>query len=490
MNQTLELSDLDRLRAGVGRFFVVGLWFHLPIIAAIGLVNHSAWIAGTVVSALVAAICTAAWLSDRTGVLLRYLVSVALVTDVSLMVWLAHGPMQIDMHMYYFAGLALLTAFCDWRAIVLAAAATAVHHLGLNFLLPMAVFPDGANFGRVVLHAVIVVVETATLIWLTYYLTKLFASNQRAIAEMDEARRRETAAGAERQRLAQEASEERKRARLDMADRFEATIKRIMEQVADAAGDLRATAQSMSSTAAAATHRATSVSSVATEASASIEAVASASTRYSTSIAEIGRQVHQASEITMRTASEGDRTSKTVQNLAEAAQRIGGVLQLIQEIAGQTNLLALNATIEAARAGEAGKGFAVVASEVKLLANQTAKATDDIRGQIAAIQSETRGTADAIADICRTIGEISQISSTIATAVAEQGSTTREIADRIQQVAAGTRDVAENIDGVTIAANDTGSAAAEVLRSAEKLAQQSTVMRSEVEQFLASVRAA
>ena len=452
--------------------------------------NHTSWLAGAIVSALVAGASTAAWLADRSGMLARYLIAVALVTNVSLMVWLAHGPMQIDLHMYYFAGLALLTAFCDWRVIVLAAAATAVHHLGLNFILPMAVFPDGANFGRVVLHAVIVVVETATLIWLTYYLTKLFADNRRAIAEMAEARSREAGAAAEHQRLAQEASAERRRTRLDMADRFEATIKSIMESVADAAGDLRTTAQSMTSTAANASDRASSVSSVATEASVSVEAVASASDRYSTSIAEIGRQVSQASEITIRTATEGDRTSKTVQSLAEAAQRIGGVLQLIQEIAGQTNLLALNATIEAARAGEAGKGFAVVASEVKLLANQTAKATDEIRSQIAAIQTETRDTAGAIDAICRTIGEISDISSKIAAAVAEQRTTTREMAERIQQVASGTRNVAENLGSVTVAANDTGSAAAEVLQSAEKLARQSTVMRAEVEQFLASVRAA
>jgi methyl-accepting chemotaxis protein len=490
MTETPELSNLERLRIGVGRFFVTGLWLHLPVIAGIGLANGTSWIAGLVASALVAGICNAAWLSDRSGALPRYLIAIALVTDVSLMVWLAHGPLQIDMHMYYFAGLALLTAFCDWRVIVLAATATALHHLGLNFLLPMAVFPDGANFGRVVIHAVIVVIETATLIWLTHYLTTLFADNRRAIEEMAEARKRETSNSEEWKRLSQEASAERRRARLDMADRFEAAIKSVMEQVADAASELQVTAKSMTSTAANASDRASSVSSVASEASASIQAVAAASESYNTSIAEIGRQVHQASEITTRTASEGDRTSKTVRSLADAAQRIGGVLQLIQEIAGQTNLLALNATIEAARAGDAGKGFAVVASEVKLLANQTAKATDDIRTQIAAIQTETRGTADAIAAICRTIGEISDISSTIAAAVTQQGTTTREMADRIQQVAAGTRDVAENIGTVTDAANDTGSAATEVLHSAEKLAKQSTVMRSEVEQFLASIRAA
>ncbi|HEY1721352.1 MAG TPA: methyl-accepting chemotaxis protein [Magnetospirillaceae bacterium] len=486
----MELSSLDRLRIGVGRFFVIGLWFHLPIVAAIGLANDTSWIAGVIVSAVLAGICTASWLSDKGGATARYLIAVALVADVSLMVWLAHGRMQIDLHMYYFAAFAVLTAFCDWRVIVLAAAATAVHHLGLNFLLPMAVFPDGANFWRVVLHAVIVVVESATLIWLTHHLTKLFADNAHAIAEMEGARKREMEATQERQRVEQEALAVRRRATLDMADHFEASIKEVVESVTHAASDLRATAQSMSATATSTTDRATSASAAASEASTNVEAVAAASERFSASIAQIGRQVNQASEITNRTTLAGERTSETVQHLAVAAQKIGGVLQLIQEIAGQTNLLALNATIEAARAGEAGKGFAVVASEVKLLANQTAKATDDIRTQIAAIQNETKSTSDAIDAICHTIGEISAISAAIASAVDEQGATTREISDRIQEVATGTRDVAVTIGTVSDAANDTGSAAAQMLQSSEKLAHQSSVMRSEVEQFLATVRAA
>ncbi len=226
----MDLSSIDRLRINVGRFFVVALWLHLPAIAAIGLANGTAWIAGTVASGAIATIVTLAWLSDRGGALARYLVAVGLVIDVSLMVWLAHGPMQIDLHMYYFASLALLSAFCDWRVIVLAATATAVHHLGLNFLLPLAVFPDGANFLRVLMHAAIVVIEAATLIWLTHHLSALFADESaRAISQAAEARERETQLGEENHRLEEQAVADRRRATLEMANRFEASIKKVVE---------------------------------------------------------------------------------------------------------------------------------------------------------------------------------------------------------------------------------------------------------------------
>jgi methyl-accepting chemotaxis protein len=163
---------------------------------------------------------------------------------------------------------------------------------------------------------------------------------------------------------------------------------------------------------------------------------------------------------------------------------------LIEDVAAQTNLLALNATIEAARAGEAGKGFAVVAAEVKSLANQTAKATEQIRSQITGIQGETQTAAGAISAICKTIGEINSISAEVAGAVEQQKAATRQIAHNIQEAALGTREVAENIGVVTSAATETGVSATLVLNSASELARQSEMMRDEVENFLATLRVA
>jgi methyl-accepting chemotaxis protein len=187
--------------------------------------------------------------------------------------------------------------------------------------------------------------------------------------------------------------------------------------------------------------------------------------------------------------SEAEQTNVKVQGLAQAANKIGEVVALITDIAEQTNLLALNATIEAARAGDAGKGFAVVASEVKNLANQTAKATDEIGAQIAGIQAATREAVAAIDSITKTISRINEVNSGVASAVEEQGAATQEIARNVEQAAAGTQEVSSNIGGVSQAANETGAAAGQIHRAAGELSQQSETLRAEVDKFLAGVRA-
>ena len=278
-------------------------------------------------------------------------------------------------------------------------------------------------------------------------------------------------------------------AQVALADNFEANVKGIVESVSSSATEMQGSAQSMSSTAEETSRQSTAVAAASEEASTNVQTVASAAEELSNSVEEVGRQVGQSNKIAQNAVEEAQRTNDKVQGLAEAAQKIGEVVNLINDIASQTNLLALNATIEAARAGEAGKGFAVVASEVKSLANQTAKATEEIAAQIGAIQAATTDAVSAIQGIGSTIGEISEISTAIATAVEQQSAATKEIAANVQQAAAGTQEVSENISGVTQAASETGEAAGQVLGAAQELSKQSEALREQVDSFLIEVRA-
>ena len=274
------------------------------------------------------------------------------------------------------------------------------------------------------------------------------------------------------------------------ADAFEAKVGGLVFILSSAATELEATARGMSGTATRTNGQAVAVASAAAEASVGVNTVAAAAEELTASIGEISRQVAQSSRITGQAVADAQRTDTIVQALAEGAERIGHVVGLITNIAGQTNLLALNATIEAARAGDAGKGFAVVASEVKSLANQTAKATEEIGAQIAQIQSATKEAVSAIRGITGTIEEVSAIAVSIAAAVEEQGSATVEIARNVQQTARSAQDVTTTIEGVSQAATETGGAAEQVLSAAADLSRQAEQLTSEVHGFLADVRAA
>ena len=296
------------------------------------------------------------------------------------------------------------------------------------------------------------------------------------------------AALAEQERVNARAEEEKRAVLNRMADAFESSVGNVVQTVSSASSQVQGTARSMSATAEEASRQSAAVAAAAEQASANVQTVASAAEELSSSVAEIGRQVAQSAQIADAAVREVETANSKVQGLAQASRKIGEVVALINDVAEQTNLLALNATIEAARAGDAGKGFAVVASEVKNLANQTAKATEEIGGQIAGIQNATDGAVDAIGGIGRTIGEINEIAATIAAAVEEQSAATREIARNVEQAAAGTQEVTSNIGGVNQAAGETGTASMEVLSSADKLAEQSELLGREVNVFVAEVR--
>ena len=292
------------------------------------------------------------------------------------------------------------------------------------------------------------------------------------------------------QRTEQDKKEQRQKAIEGYVAGFDKTVQQALGALGAASNEMRSTAESMSTTAEETSRQATAVAAATEQASTNVQTVASASEELSASISEIGRQVEQSSSITGKAVDQAKTTSMTVDGLAKAAQRIGDVVKLIQDIASQTNLLALNATIEAARAGEAGKGFAVVASEVKTLANQTAKATEEISSQISEIQSATGETVSAIEVIGQTIAHVNEIASAIASAVQEQSAATQEIAGNVQQASKGTAEITRNIAGVTQAASETGAASSQVLSSATELSQQAEKLRGEVESFLGKIRAA
>ncbi|MBB5696071.1 methyl-accepting chemotaxis protein [Muricoccus pecuniae] len=295
-------------------------------------------------------------------------------------------------------------------------------------------------------------------------------------------------AAQEREELDRRAREERAATQRAMAAELERTVGGVANTLSTAATTLQASTDSIAGIADRTAHQATAAEAGAMQASTNVQTVAAAAEEMAASVAEISRQVTEAAQVARRAAEEARATDGTVRLLAEGAQRIGEVVRLISDIAGQTNLLALNATIEAARAGDAGKGFAVVASEVKILASQTAKATEEIGRQITEMQGATALAVEAIRGIGATVGQSSEIAAAIAAAVEEQGAATREIARNVSEAAAGTNEVSAQVGSLTIGVGETTGALGSLRAGADDVAHQGRALRAELSGLIVRLR--
>lgn len=462
----------------------------LTLIITAGIFATERMLPAGLVGVALLAIAGASWRFDPNSAASRATVGTALIGYPALFVYLLSGsPWQIDMHMMFFAALSISAVMLDWRVIVAASAATAVHHLSLNFFLPWAVFPDGADFFRVVFHAVIVVGQSGALVWMTYNSAKALDGADRKAAEAAEA----TSAAAESADAQLETKDSADRQRLaiaKLAREFEEALRVVSGGISGAAGQVSGLASDLNGDAEATRQGASEASSRASTTNSNVQSVAAAAQELSASIGEVARILQNSGDVSERAAAEAEGAGRSIDALETAAKEIEDIMRLVAGVAEQTNLLALNATIEAARAGEAGKGFAVVASEVKALAEQTTRASSDIGQKIESMRGASGGAADSLGRIAEIISELRQSTESVQGAFAEQNQATQEIASLAERAAVETTEVNNSMNSVNEAAERTNAAAEAFTRASGELGEAASRLDEELNRFRSDLDAA
>lgn len=484
------MSDLRTFQLTIAKVLIAWGVINVPLLAVICALLGRNILPETFAASLLAIIPIALLYTGRSITIVAFGLAIALVGQTSLLVLAFSGhPWQVEMHFYYFAVLAMLLGFCDWRVLIFAAGLVSLHHLTLDFVVPGAIYPGGSNFERVMVHAVAVIVEVAMLIFIAETI-------KRAFHEAAQTRQRAENSAAELERIGalrqQDLVSAGKRADLrgKLLDDFKSEMAAFINILNGATEELGQSAESLGSAASHAKSQVEMASSESDETTAKVSTVADAGRELAKTIAEISTTVADASRLTGDAVSVANKANENIADLTSAAGEIGEMTALINRIAGQTNLLALNATIEAARAGNAGRGFAIVAQEVKALAAETAKATKEIESRAAGIQGTTQRSATAIEAMLGIVRELDILSVRIAGAIDQQSSATREIAENVDAAAIGVGNVARSIRSIEEMADQTAQATGGLRHSAIELATQTKAIQSHIAGFAEHVRAA